>query len=261
MPFLIILCCLALTSTLFSQVETDATFFKQEQYTIKGVLKSDRDSVKLYLLPGGGSRHSDFQIYYVDSTWIVHDNFSLTGYVDEPGYYSIETELSKGWKSFFLENDTYTITGRLDSIWRSKIVASNTTTLQEQRAYALMLNPLIYELNEMSDSTEVHYKLGNIELSKFYGQMNQRMSKRMGLASADFIRYYPDSWVSLFNFKDLNDHIPLESRRRLYEGLSDRLKSHSYNKDILFSLRDSSELMLVGNHIPSDLAYIDKSGN
>lgn len=258
--FSILLIMLSLSPSALSQNLPGSFMTKNEQFTIKGTLKSDRDSVKLYLLPGVGPRHPDSQVKYLDSTWIVHDTFSMTGYVDEPGYYSYETELAKGWQSFILENDTYTIPGRLDSIWRSKIDASNTTTLQEQRVYALILNQLIYELNEMSDSIQVHFDLGNIELSNLFGQMNQRLNKRIGLASADFIRYYPDSWVSLLNFIDLNDHIPLERRRRLYEGLSDRLKSHSYSKEILFTLRDSSELMLVGNHIPSDLSYVDKSG-
>jgi len=172
----------------------------------------------------------------------------------------LKPNLVKDGNPFILENDTYSITGRLDSIWRSRITASATPTIQENRIYALIINPLIYELNAMADSSQVHSDLGNNELAKFYSQMNQRLNRRIALASADFVRYYPDSWVSLFIFKNLNEHIPLETRRLLYEGLSDRLKAHSYNKEVLFTLRDSSELMLVGNNIPPDLSYINKSG-
>jgi len=100
--FLFVLITLSLKPLALSQNIYDSDTVRNEQYTIKGILKSDRDSVKLYLSPGGGGgRHSDVMIKYLDSTWIVNDTFSLTGYVNEPGYFSIETELSKGWQSFY----------------------------------------------------------------------------------------------------------------------------------------------------------------
>lgn len=183
----------------------------------------------------------------------------MAGKVQEPLYHSLVSELSRGRKYFILENDTYDIEGRLDSIWLAKVSARTTTTLQETRVYALIVNPIIYEQNELSDSLMKYSSAGEVETARFYSNMNQKLSVRFAKAFADFVKYYPDSWVSLMNFKHLSEHISLEDRLNLFNSLSDRLKNHSYSKEVLFTLRDSSELMLVGNNSPN-LSFVDKFG-
>lgn len=231
-----------------------------QYFSIKGTLKSNKDSTLLYLVKRGGSIGPDEQLTKLDSTLIINGNFSLSGCIFEPNYYSLVTDLSQGWLPFILENDNYIISGSLDSIWNAKISSFNTSTLAELETFSLMVSPLILEMNELSDSVDKYMDLKNEVMTSFYSDMKHRLDRRYSLTIAKFIKTFSNSYVSLFALYRLKRHISLEDRRDLFYRMGDRLKSHSFSKTLLLSLRDSAELVIKGNLLPN-LSLKDYDGN
>lgn len=143
-------------------------------FLISGVLSSTQDSLTLYLVKRANSMHPDQPLEILDSCWIVNDSFKLIGFVNEPDYYSLLTKVGVGWLPFILENETYFIKGSVSNIWNSEILAS-TNTISEAKLHSKIVNPLIYELNDMADSIQKYSFLGEKGKASVYSQINKKL--------------------------------------------------------------------------------------
>ncbi|MGY3795421.1 TlpA disulfide reductase family protein [uncultured Aquimarina sp.] len=204
--------------------QTDDFNTETEGYQIVGNLKNIPDSTWIYI-------NKDNKI--VDSTQIIGEKFEFTGSVDEPSSFFMmvgktrKPELFVAW----VENQRMTIEGEKGNIRNVKISGSNT-----HKEYDI--------LKQRTDSLEATFE--NV-ISQFQNPDFEKMKpedrnilikkqndilKSIDQAGQNFVKEYPDSYVSISKLNDNGPNWGKEVIKTLYKPLTKRIKESKYGQSV-----------------------------
>ncbi|SKD05058.1 Thiol-disulfide isomerase or thioredoxin [Chitinophaga ginsengisegetis] len=207
-------------------------------YTINGVIHGE-DTGKVYLntfmLPG----------HEPDSTVLKNGKFTFKGKVGSPQLYSIWTAASKyNGISFFLENNTITITAYKDSMGAAKITGSANQPLYTGWAETWeAIRQKAGKLYQRSDAAE---KSKDSVEKKAVTAGLAALDKELDSAVTAFVKRYPGSPMAAFVIVDryINYSYP-EKAAAAYKLLTDAAKKTDYGLAIKASM-DKHAKMSVG---------------
>ncbi len=215
----------------------------QPGFSIQGQLEN-AEGLKIYLTKRGNALSSGSETILLDSIIVRNKTFQIQGQVDEPAYYSLFVENKKGWKPFILENKIYKISGNADAIWEAKV--EGTEEIKLTKEYATLVNPLIEQLNAAADSSSVARDRGDTALARAYNDQNQFFNKQISIVSRDFIIKYPDAYISLFLFRELESVFNKEEQKQVFNKLAAKLKQHSFGEKLYYELYKVDSLIGIG---------------
>ncbi|QIA08794.1 TlpA disulfide reductase family protein [Draconibacterium halophilum] len=213
---------------------------KPDGFIIKGYL-TNADGKKVYITQRGGGLSSGSKVELLDSCIVKNGKFQFHGNLDEPNYYSVLVENTKGWKHFILDcNSMLTIDGNADSIWKATISGSADNKLLD--SLKIELTSLYKTNKEIWDSIRVARKQKDeIRIKELYAE-RALLDKEILNHRINFIRKHPDSFESLIQLSIIyDDGRNEENTIELFDIISDKLKQHSVGKEIhyqLFELKD-----------------------
>lgn len=217
---------------------------KPAGYLIQGYL-TNAEGKKVYITKRGGGLSSGSKIELLDSCFIKNGKFQFHGIIDEPNYYSVLVENTRGWKHFILDyNSKLTIDGNADSIWKAKVSGSMDNKLLDSLKFEL--NGLYKANKEIWASIRSARKQEDtIRVNELYAKRNL-LNKEILNHRINFIRKHPDSFESLIQLSIVNDEEKnKENTIEMFDIISDKLKQHSIGKEIHYQLFELNDFLTL----------------
>ena len=185
----------------------------KERYEILGTLKGISDSTWIFINKDNKK---------VDSTQVFNEEFSFTGKVDEPSsFFMIAGKTNPEYFFLWAENQKIEIQGKKGDIKNVKINAGQTQ--QESEILAKKNN----QLNILLDQVQKHFRNTNLDKNtrdSLIQKQNHYLDK-MQENSKQFIKDFPDSYVSSHILNINSTTWKKDTVNNLYQSLSDKIKS------------------------------------
>lgn len=232
---------------LFLIVLSSTSFYSeiscQSQFVIEGRLEN-AEGLNVMLAYTRGALVTNKENFIYDTTTVVDGLFKFEGMVEHPRYHTISVEEKPGWKTFILENTNYTISGDANSIWIANL--QGTKEININKWYSQRSRPLTIKANAAADSSRKYFKLANDSLRTHFHKKHNESKTKKRLLAKDLVHEFPDSYTSLFHFRDLDEVLEIEERRILFGKFSERIKKHPLAKAIQYELYELNHLVNIG---------------
>lgn len=207
----------------------------QEKYSVNGRLTQIRPKDKIFL-----SYYKDGS-YHTDSVVAVNGTFNFSGDVKIPTRATIQIKTPKPSKSivpiprplqdlqvFFLEKGTIQITG--ENLKTAKIRGGKTQSDNDR--LTTELKPHTDQAYSISNQLTSLWSKGDTVGRWVLSSQARRLSKTIANMQDSFIRSNPDSYLSFDLLKSQANYITASKFDSLYSGLSKRIKSAPYGKEL-----------------------------
>ncbi|WP_299902186.1 TlpA disulfide reductase family protein [uncultured Aquimarina sp.] len=193
--------------------QTDDFNTETEGYQIVGNLKNIPDSTWIYI-------NKDNKI--VDSTQIIGEKFEFTGFVDEPSsFFMMVGKTNREYFYMWAENVNITVTGKKGDLKNSAIVGGKAQKDSD------IFNQRMDSVSKGLDWIEKKYRYAKNISNETHDSIAKAQSKLLAKSeqiSKDFIREFPDSYVSVHSLYIYNTTWDKQVVSELYNNLSDRMK-------------------------------------
>jgi peroxiredoxin len=151
-------------------------------------------------------------------TIAVDGKFKITGGpLEFPELVLLET-IDKKRLSFFLENGSITIAGRIDSLGSSKITGSKSQ--DEYQTLIEAVKPLQDKMNKLTNDLPIAQKANNITWYNSARQQYKELGERVNAAKKDFVIKNPASFVSPFILQSLTSYLSTSEMESIVKTLS-----------------------------------------
>ncbi|WP_266364419.1 redoxin family protein [Tellurirhabdus rosea] len=200
----------------------------------------------------------------IDSTVVQNGAFTLKGAIPEPHYYAILVEDKPYFKAFPLDSVPLRIRANADSLAQALVTGSPNAT--HERVLAYILREYDAKLNASYRRAQEARKNGDTLAHWRASLENRGLAWQINEETADFIRTYPESLVSLFNLAALIDKLPRPEVLELWKALAPHWQQHSVGKALREELffpkplhAGRSSATPVGQAAP-DLSLVNSKG-
>ncbi|WP_438424458.1 redoxin domain-containing protein [Aquimarina macrocephali] len=183
------------------------------EYTILGTIKNIPDSTWIYLSKSNKEK---------DSTLIINEKFQYSGNVEEPtSMFAYTKNPKEGFFQFYVENQEIKIEAtKGDS--KNAIISGGKTQKENE-----ILTKRKDSLNKEFDKIQELYRTGKVaEKNRDSLQMHsKKIRNQIQEVEIQFIKDFPDSYVSGQILKIYNTTFEKNKVIKLYESLSDKIKT------------------------------------
>jgi thiol-disulfide isomerase/thioredoxin len=228
---------------------------EKNNFKIIGKAHNFPDSTFLYLVDADKN-------VAIDSTYIINESFSFTGFVSEPKLYSIHTKFNPvltppfQYKIFWVTDTVITLDGTFGNFFYASVNGSSIHKQQAeyesiQNTNNKSLDSLMNVLDNTSPSDSGKYKA--LVLS-YDSVRNENKTSEIA-----FIRQHPDYFLSSFLLAFYTTSYGKELTGELYKLLSDDSKASKYGKQIRSYLELNKEFK-VGDKI-DNITLPDQKGD
>ena len=192
---------------------------KDQGYVVEGTIKNMPDSTWIFL---GYNQKTD-------SIKIINEKFTFSGMVEEPeSKYISFKDYDEGFIHLWIEDTIINIFAERGNLKKATIKGGVTERENQVRS------ALKYTIRKKSDSIQKLYRTGKVtdENRKLIGKLNNDVRKQSLDVDKQFIRNYPDSYVSVAMLHLYNTTFEKEEVHRLYDQLSNRMKNSKKGVEI-----------------------------
>lgn len=181
-------------------------------YQIVGNLKNIPDSTWIYI-------NKDNKI--IDSTQIIGEKFEFTGSVDEPSsFFMMVGKTNREYFYLWAENVNITVTGEKGYLKNSAIIGGKA---QKDSDVFRRRTDSIYKALDWIAKKYRHAEMSD-ETVDSVSKAQSTLLAQSEQISKDFIREFPDSYVSVHSLNIYNTTWDKQVVSELYNNLSDRMK-------------------------------------
>ncbi len=203
-----------------------------DEYQILGTLKNIKDSTWIYI------NHDN---NLIDSTQIINEKFEFKGSLDEPtSFFILIGKQNPEYFILWAENTEITVEGEKGNL---KNVTINAGESQKEKD---ILKKRKDSLNNSLDWIEKKYRYAekSLETRDSVSKAQDKILSEMQRISQDFIKEFPDSYVSVNSLKIYNTTWNKNVVAELYNNLSDRIKNSKNGLEIkqFLSLPDTPKI-------------------